>query len=83
MVFQEISFFQIPQIELTEVTEDTIDLEEDIFDGEDELLQVIHAKYLVDGAQNIKESNIHNFMSHKFTNIENDCIELGSENYLE
>ena len=32
----------ILQIELTEVTEDTIDLEEDIFDGEDELLQVIN-----------------------------------------
>ena len=32
---------QILQIELTEVTEDTIDLEEDIFDGDDELLQVI------------------------------------------
>ena len=30
-------------IELTEVTEDTIELEdEDIFDGEDELFQVIH-----------------------------------------
>ena len=34
------SLFQL--IELTEVTEDTIELEdEDIFDGEDELFQVI------------------------------------------
>ena len=41
---------QILQIELTEVTEDTIDLEEDIFDGEDELLQVIHPEYLMEGA---------------------------------
>ena len=43
-------FLQILQIELTEVTEDTIDLEEDIFDGEDELLQVIHPEYLMEGA---------------------------------
>ena len=36
-----VSLFQL--IELTEVTEDTIELEdEDIFDGEDELFQVIH-----------------------------------------
>ena len=35
-----VSLFQL--IELTEVTEDTIELEdEDIFDGEDELFQVI------------------------------------------
>ena len=35
------SLFQL--IELTEVTEDTIELEdEDIFDGEDELFQVIN-----------------------------------------
>ena len=37
----------ILQIELTEVTEDAIDLEEDIFDGEDELLQVISFKFYV------------------------------------
>ena len=35
----------ILQIELTEVTEDAIDLEEDIFDGEDELLQVNNLKF--------------------------------------
>ena len=44
------------QIELTEVTEDAIDLEEDIFDGEDELLQVMHAKYYSD----FYESQIYN-----------------------
>ena len=42
------------------MAEDTIDLEEDIFDGEDELLQVSHAK---------EES--FTFMNHIFTTVEN------------
>ena len=64
------SLFQL--IELTEVTEDTIELEdEDIFDGEDELFQVIDfwlkiINIILACFQETKEALQRNFILEKF-----------------
>ena len=64
------SLFQL--IELTEVTEDTIELEdEDIFDGEDELFQVIDLWLKIINIMSClfsrkKEALQRNFISEKF-----------------